>query len=304
MKPLRQEFKCSTLVCNDDPLVRDHRVHGVRIMPGVVFLDLVLRALSAHGVDTREVELRNILFIKPVATTEHSDRRVHLRFLPRQGADTLGWQVEAESHPVSAGGTDASEERTEHFRCEVHFVEAPLTGRIELEAVVRHASRTTDVDDAYVYARGASIEHFEFMKGQGTLHFHAEGVLGALHLSEPARDHLEDFHFHPVFLDSATLLPFLYIQQRPEMALQPFIPIHIESFRALASPGERVFVHVRQDSTGLVADDLFHSDLDFFSSDGQRIAAMRKLSTKRIRAEGLISRLTAPRRAEPPAPEA
>ncbi|RKG95269.1 hypothetical protein D7V97_37505, partial [Corallococcus sp. CA053C] len=291
-----QEFECSTTISHEDPLVRDHRVHGVRIMPGVVFLDMVLRALKAKGLDTTSVELRNILFIEPVATTERFDRRVHLRFTP-QDAEARSWRVVAQSRPLASGSGSATG-LTENFRCEVHIAHEPLTGRIDVASLMKQATRITDVDDAYVYARGAAIEHFEFMKGQGQLYFHEGGVLGALHLSAPAHEHLEDFLLHPVFLDSATLLPFLYLQQRPELALQPFIPIHIESFRAGPSLGERVFVQVLQSSTGLVADDLFHSDLDFYSPEGQRIASLRKLSTKRIRSEALISRLRQPEGAE------
>ena len=286
--PLR-EFECSTTLTHEDPLVRDHRVHGVCLMPGVVFLDMVFRALSAKGLDTSEVELREVLFIEPIATTEQFDRRVRLRFTP-QDAQARSWRVVAESRPVSSG-SESTLGFTENFRCEVHVTREPLEGRLDVASLVRQASRTADVDDAYVYARGAAIEHFEFMKGQGQLYFHEGGVLAELHLSAPAREHLEDFLLHPVFLDSSTLLPFLYLQQRPEMALQPFIPIHIASFRAVRSLGERVFVQVRQSSTGLVADDVFHSDIDFYSPEGHRIAALRKLSTKRIRSEALISRL-------------
>ncbi|MFB1482194.1 SDR family NAD(P)-dependent oxidoreductase [Corallococcus sp. RDP092CA] len=290
MPDLRHAFECSTTISHDDPLVRDHRVHGVRILPGVVFLDLVLRALKARGFDLPAVELHNVLFSEPVATTEQFDRRVRLRFEPLD-ADARHWRVVAESSPLPPGSTA---DAVENFRCDVHITAEPFEGRLDVEALMKQATRTSDVDDAYVYARGAAIEHLEFMKGQGRLYFHEGGVLAALHLSKPAREHLEDFLLHPVLLDSSTLLPFLFMQQRPELALQPFIPIHIESFRAVRSLGERVFVHVREASTGLVADDLFHSVIDFYSPDGHRLASLRKLSTKRIRSEALISRLQRP----------
>ncbi|TSC31293.1 SDR family NAD(P)-dependent oxidoreductase [Corallococcus sp. Z5C101001] len=294
MPDLLHAFECSTTISHEDPLVRDHRVHGVRILPGVVFLDLVLRALKAQGFDTPSIELRNVLFSEPIATTEQFDRRVRLRFVP-QDAEARHWRVTAESSPVPSGSDGpAGVGVVENFRCEFQVTREPFEGRLDVDALLKQATRTTDVDDAYVYARGAAIEHLEFMKGQGQLYFHEGGVLAALQLSRPAREHLEDFLLHPVLLDSSTLLPFLFMQQRPELALQPFIPIHIESFRAVRALGERVFVHVRESSTGLVADDLFHSDIDFYSREGQRLASLRKLSTKRIRSEALISRLRRP----------
>ncbi|WP_309896269.1 SDR family NAD(P)-dependent oxidoreductase [Archangium sp.] len=292
-----QAFDCGTTVQNDDPIVRDHRVHGVRIMPGVVFLDLVFRALHAKGFDTAAVELRDILFVEPIATTEQFGRKVRLRFKPHD-VQGLRWQVVAESWPLWAGG-DPESDATENFRCELFVGGAPLEGRLEVKALQHRATRTADADDAYAYARGVAIEHFEFMKGQGRLYFGEDNVLAAFHLGALASEYVEDFLLHPAHLDSSTLVPFLYLlEQRPDVARQPFIPIHIESFRASRPLGERVFVQVSRSSTALVSDDLFLSDIDFYSPEGERIASMRKLSTKRIRSESLISRLRQPEAGE------
>ena len=87
-------FTCSAILQNDNPILRDHRVHGVRIMPGVVFLDMVFRALRDRGFDIADVELRDILFIEPIATTERFDRKVSLSFTPHD-AQGLRWQVTA-----------------------------------------------------------------------------------------------------------------------------------------------------------------------------------------------------------------
>ncbi|HSP81175.1 MAG TPA: beta-ketoacyl synthase N-terminal-like domain-containing protein, partial [Myxococcaceae bacterium] len=276
-------------------------------MPGVVFLDMVLRALEFRGFSTSALELRDILFIEPIATTEHFDRRVRIRFAP-QDEEGRVIRVVAESWPIREGRKLVAE-ATENFRCEVHVGTPPLTGRLEVEALLRQARTAVDMDEAYAYARQASIEHFEFMKGLGRIHSADDSLLADIHLGELAHEYLDQFLLHPAYLDSSTLVPFLYLlRQRPDVARHPFIPIHIESFRAAGPLGERVLVQVRQASTGLVAEDVFHSDIDFYSPGGEHLASLRKLSTKRIRSETLIARLQAlgedGRAApEPPPPE-
>ena len=66
----------------DNEIVRDHRVHGVRIMPGVTFLDIILRFFKALGRDPTGIELRDVLFKEPIAVSGQSWRRL-----------TIGWRM-------------------------------------------------------------------------------------------------------------------------------------------------------------------------------------------------------------------
>ncbi|WP_293804195.1 polyketide synthase dehydratase domain-containing protein, partial [uncultured Actinomyces sp.] len=65
----------TVLPCDAAPL-RDHRVHGQGVLPGVFLIDLVLRSLRDCGVDVTGVELHRCLFRSPVVA---EGRDVRLR---------------------------------------------------------------------------------------------------------------------------------------------------------------------------------------------------------------------------------
>src|SRR5262245_14424733 len=112
-------------------------------MPGVVFLDMVLRALESRGFAMSELELRAILFIEPIATTEQSDRHVRIRFEPRDAAGRVIGVI-AESWPVRER-LKLVAEASEHFRCEVHVGTPPLAGRLPVEGLLSQDLPSVDM---------------------------------------------------------------------------------------------------------------------------------------------------------------
>ena len=76
MMNIFDKMKFSSTIKNSDFIVRDHRVHQVRIMPGVTFLDLIYRMLKGKGFVPQEMELHDILFKEPIATTDSYDKKI------------------------------------------------------------------------------------------------------------------------------------------------------------------------------------------------------------------------------------
>lgn len=54
-------------------IVRDHRVHQIRVLPGVTLIDMLYR-LAAGYLGERPIELRQIIFKQPVVTSEEFDK--------------------------------------------------------------------------------------------------------------------------------------------------------------------------------------------------------------------------------------
>src|SRR5215472_13461355 len=96
--PITKKSVFRIVVRDDNPIIRDHRVHGVRILPGVTLLDSVYR-LGAGVVGNTRFELRNIVFRQAIATAGGFDRRVEFEFVP-QGTGL--WQVAVRSQRMGA----------------------------------------------------------------------------------------------------------------------------------------------------------------------------------------------------------
>ena len=256
-------------------------------MPGVTFIDVILRALASCGHAPSEIELRRLLFQEPLATQPGVGRALRVEITSGNGAD----KVSVASQRVTEAGV-AIGGWVVHASCEVVPAQLVAVPRLEVAALVSRANRHLDLDEAYRVARNMRIEHGPFMKAEGAVHVGRDYVLVELSLSELARPYLEDFLLHPAFMDAATLPYSAFIfGQEEELSRQPYIPIYAERFRAWADLEERVHVLVSRQAAADTSQDVLYTDIEIFDSHGHPIASFRRLGAKKIRSPELITRL-------------
>ncbi len=269
----------------EDYIMRDHRVHGVRIMPGVTFLDLIFRVLKAKGFNLPEVELRDILFMEAVSTAENYDSRIRLNF----GKSGDFWSLAAHSQKVK-DGRPVDPHWSENLRGELHLKPAPQWVSFPIEDYRARAQHVVDMSDLYAFAQTVEIRHGVFMKGLGKVYLNPDYLLAEFHLSDLARQYLRQFYLHPAYMDASTLTPFLF-DRGENSDPKPYIPIYIESFRALAGLGERCYVHVPKRRGDGTSEQVSHTDLHFYDADGRPLCRIGNLTAKLIRSKELITRL-------------
>nr|WP_139488192.1 SDR family NAD(P)-dependent oxidoreductase [Brevibacillus dissolubilis] len=285
-----------TIMRHEDYIVRDHRVHGVRIMPGVTFIDMICRGLIAHGLDPKKLELRNILFKEPIATSEEYDKEIEITVeKAKSGKHHI---VTCKSLKVKNGKT-VHPDWVENFQCQLIKADEITPPTIDLEALKKKSGHIIDMDTAYSFIRQIDINHFVFMKGLGQI-YEGEGyLLAELHLSDLAQSHLPDFYMHPAYLDASTLVPGLFLAKKGEDAnsyempdLKPSIPMFIESFRSFGSLGEKCYVFVEQKHVTISpTQDIRYVNIDIYDEQGSMKGTFKRLGVKKIRHEGLITGL-------------
>src|SRR6478752_6497727 len=185
VKPMStQKKQFETILRHDDPIVRDHTVHGVRIMPGVTFIDVVVRALSAVGIDAVDCELKKIVFHEAVAVAPDLDREVRITIEDGQGSS----KVSVASRGLGPTGP-LSDDFDLNISCEVATKPAAASSRVDVEALRAGAVEVLDVDRIYAIARSMRIEHGPFMKTEGRVYRGADYVLAEVSLSEEGVRH-------------------------------------------------------------------------------------------------------------------
>ncbi|TQM33569.1 SDR family NAD(P)-dependent oxidoreductase [Nocardia bhagyanarayanae] len=270
----------ATTVLADDPVVRDHRVHGVRILPGVVYLDMIMRAAMAAGHAPADLVIREAFFHRPVA-------------LDTGGAVRIAFRVEASSGRV---------------RIDVQRLDSGVpTGPIELiaECVVAHPDSFSDpepaepgalraalvaargLDEMYRQSGSRGIEHRDFMRAAGIFGRHEDVVTAELTLGAEGAASLPGFLLHPTFLDASTIVPFVDPRRLGIDDDSAFIPIHFSEVRAWRPTPERVFVRAAVRGH---AQDLLRADVQLYDDAGRAIAEYR-LTSKRVRGSADIHRL-------------
>ncbi|ACL75233.1 SDR family NAD(P)-dependent oxidoreductase [Ruminiclostridium cellulolyticum] len=283
------EFEFYTTVRSDDYVVRDHRVHQVRIMPGVTFLDIVYRILNEEGFDLSGLELRNILFKEPIAVTEAFDKEICIKL---KNSKEFGI-ITALSRKVKDDKI-LSEEWDLNFQCELNTGKEKVSKTIDIEKLKKDAVKVIDTDEAYAHTRKINIHHFEFMKALGDIYIGEGYLMAEVHLSDLAKEFLGDFYLHPAYMDFSTLVPYKLknLEIIEETVFKPFIPIYIESFRAFDSLKDLCYIYVKEENVTLTkSQDVTYADWELFGEDGEVETIFKRMAAKCIRSKELIEGL-------------
>ncbi|MGW0487970.1 SDR family NAD(P)-dependent oxidoreductase [Streptomyces olivaceus] len=289
---MNDPIECHLTLPHDDFIMQNHRIHQVSVMPGATFLDIVYRILRAQGLDTGRAVLRDVLFAEPIATAPGRDLAVRVTV----GApDATGTRSVAAAGVVLAPGTEPAAAASAglpwrpHFSARLEFTDEPPPPPIDPRALLTRAGRSRDMAELYRQARAEDIQHGPPMQGFGELHhLDSGGLLARLELDPGSRDLESAFHLHPAKLDAATLVTFGH---RPPPGPDPFIPVHIAEFRAPRAVTGPCWVHVPTAETVAPSGDVMHNDCLIYDEQGRFVAQFTKLSCKRVRHAGLITRL-------------
>lgn len=284
-KDLLRNFNIT--VKSTNRIINCHKVYGVNILPGVCFIDVLYRALKQMGYRADEIELRSILFKKPVSTAEGINRKV--TFWLSQRNDTVF--VNARSCAITDDGITTGETE-EIFSCEIHETSTDVTHKsaIDIDLLKRQAEDTIKMEKVFQYVRQLNICHYDFMKSLGNVYEGKDYLLASLRLGEEAKSYVNDFYTHPVLLDSSTLVPFFYLSKSGSNR-NPYIPIYLESFYALRKFEDACYVYMQKPAPADAFADVISTDYMFYDMHGQLIAVMKRLTGKQIHRESDIKRL-------------
>lgn len=275
-------IESQTLLTHADFIMRNHRVHGVSVMPGVVFFDIIYRTLAAAGWDHDRAVLRDVLFTEAVATNQDADRE--LRVTVEEARDGEH-EITTESRWVK-DGTPLSGWRR-NLVGKLVFTDHPEPAPIDPQALKAAAERTGDMEDLYERARAEDIRHGDAMKCAGPLHHGGGGLLAELRLAAPEPGH-ERFHLHPAALDASTIAG---LGQTKASGEEPFIPVYVREFRAPHRLGPSFYVYARRPETLAPSGDVITNDYELYDEEGRFVAGFTGLSCKRIRHPGLMEKL-------------
>ncbi|MEL4010204.1 type I polyketide synthase [Bacillus velezensis] len=288
-----QNYQFTLTIKHTDYIVRDHRVHGTRIIPGVTFLDMIYRMALSKGLPIEELECQNILYSEPVATSDTFDREIRIRF---QGLEQ-GWEIQAKSRKVKDDRI-LDESWDENMNCRLMPKIPESMSSINIDEIKHASAREADMEICYDYLKKVDIEHFEFMKSLGKVYASDHSVLAELTLSQIANQYTGYFQLHPTFLDASTIISILYqacpeyfTQGSPASRMKTYIPIHIESFRMTKRLEDRCYVYIEKQDQNHDSGDVIQVSYGLYDAHGEMIAYFTRLSVKHIRSKDLIENL-------------
>jgi acyl carrier protein len=278
-------LQCRLVLSDDDFVLRNHSVHGVSVLPGVTYLDVVIRLLHAAGIDRTDVVIENVIFAEAITTSAESDRELRCT-VRASGADR--YEVAIDSRWLR-GGQPAGD-WIANFTGEIAFRAGPEPPPLDLDDLKRRAESRSDLAELYQRACRENIVHGPAMRCTGDIWRGAADdpyLLAQLRLECSMPDIDQEFVLHPALLDASTLAGFAQTEVSGD---HPFIPMFVRSFRALRSLPDPVYVHCPRPERLAQSGDVITSDYGLYDGQGRFLAGFTELTCKLIRHPGLITR--------------
>ncbi|WP_437581599.1 beta-ketoacyl synthase N-terminal-like domain-containing protein [Sorangium sp. So ce887] len=266
-----------TALSIENPIVRDHVVHGQRILPGLAYIDLLYQlAQQALGIDFASYALRRIAIFRPLAVGE--DRPVRLRIAFVEQPD--GWSV-------TVDGCEAEEtERKVYITAELRAHSATFAQTLSVHAIRDQASRRRDLESVYAECRERGLVHQGMIKARGDVYLTDLGMLSELRVDDRYREEAKAYLFHPTLIDGAAVST--YALERVVDDGELFIPLFYEEFYAVEPLQTSCFASVDVSSVRKT-NDIATLDIAFYNQSGKRVALLKGFTSKKVREAGALS---------------
>ncbi len=269
----RQAYR--TTLSADDFYLRDHRVHGTRVLPGVAYLEMVRAAaeLALPGDRTRSVKFQNHSWIRPVAVDDAFELTIVLH---DNGDDTDGGRwLEYEIVSEDEGGETQHARGT--VRCSADAFDAEPVHFAAAEEAIEGANR----DPASLYARFETmgLSYGPTMQGIADLRSDGNQVVARLHLPDAADS---GFGLHPAMMDGAMQCTICLLAGFDDMGSAAAMPFGFDDMIVHGDTTDDMWVWVRR-APGAPIAGMLSLDIDLVDDQG----------LPRVSIRGLVSRTAA-----------
>lgn len=278
---------------HSDYFVRDHRVHGVCTLPGVVLLDMVYRLSSSH-LRTSSIELRDVLFTQPIVTSSDFDVDIILTLSMNRNEEQ--GRIIIHSRKVRKDNQPPLPEVL-NMECKLYILrgQTPAQSIRTLPNTESETVQRWDMDQIYQLARQADIQHFSFMKNQGEVYRQDDSEWMDIRLSDLAEQSLDQFHAHVALLDGATFAGSSFRlgdAEDPNVEVPPYIPFMIERFVIYDRFPAEIRTFTERTDSDVTGGDIISRNIAVTDRKGRLLAEFVSLKAKRVRHAAAITGLT------------
>jgi hypothetical protein len=141
---LDMPIHCKLRVLHTDFIMQNHRVHGVSLLPGITFVDIIVRILTAREIDISQILIRDIVFPEPVATSEGFDNEVVVKI----GVEVDGIRdITAASRPTR--GTKVVGDWRQNLSAKLMRTEVPASSPMDIQGLKAEAQSIRNVTELY-----------------------------------------------------------------------------------------------------------------------------------------------------------
>ncbi|WP_412538157.1 SDR family NAD(P)-dependent oxidoreductase [Longispora sp. K20-0274] len=255
---------CSGVVAPDTHWVLDeHRISGVPVMPGTGHLENVRAAFVAvrPGTDGQAVELRDVVFVRPMAVADGSGAEVRVSFTDTD--EGLDFEVSS----VSAGANEI------HVRGGAGWVTAGDAPTVDIAAIRARCQLAAHDIGADGERSGSGLLTFgAHWRNLRRIEVGQDEQFAVLELPEAATADLSGWVLQPAMLDEATSFGLTADGQ--------YLPMGYGKLLVRGALPATVFSHLRYRPA--TSGEIISADLSLYDADGRELVAISDFVMRRI----------------------
>ncbi|ASS71460.1 SDR family NAD(P)-dependent oxidoreductase [Bacillus atrophaeus] len=214
----------------DEPIVADHLVGSIPVLPGVAHLEMV-RAASEVSSGKKVSAFEDITWISPIEVKEESEK-VSVR-LKEVGDDILSFELNTREKVRSKGQVKLNKGN----------VQQPQQ-RIDIQAIKARCKRNLTKKQVYEAFEEQSLSYGEYFQSLDSLWFNEEEVLGKVVLTKGSQKDEAGYILHPALLDGALhALTAFRSDSNTSTSMVPFCAKRMEIYDELT---DACFVYARR----------------------------------------------------------
>lgn len=248
--------------------LKDHLVSGYYVLPGTAYLEIA-RAASM-GLYPEGVELKDVVFLTPLATTEGETREAHT--ILRKSEDYHEFNVV--SKDAQNGGW------VTHVDAKVYPLTASEIHQYNLDELKARCPETVKVSysDGEVKSAIVTGPHW---KNLNTYHLGTDELLVYLTLQEQFLDDLDNYTIYPPLLDSAVNA----VSQHVGEGL--YLPFSYSSFKLLDRMPANFYSYIRKREKQAAGLETVAFDIILMDESGRAFIEVEDYKIKKVRTQEL-----------------
>lgn len=272
------EQKYSATFSGDEFFLNDHQVRGGRdaplqkVLPGVAYLEMARAALTLAAPDNQdasELELRDVVWLRPIAMPEHADVNIAL------AANGNGVDFE-----VFTGD--------EHIHCQGRGQFVAASARKSIDVAQLAASMGQGGVSAELIYEGFAAMGLAYGPAHrviSKLERRQDQLLATLALPAAMRADQNAYVLHPSMMDGALQAATVLLFDPKAAPSRPIVPFAIESVRVIAPCSGDMLVWARHGANPAVL------DIDILDAQGKLCVQLRGFAARSLGREAVGSLL-------------
>lgn len=270
-----------------EPFLRDHRVDGHMMLPGVAYLEMVRAAIDSAlpGRAAGSLSLRNVIWAQPIVVADSAE--VRLALFPADG-NAGSERIEYEVYSVQVGA-DGAETEVVHSQGLAVLEAAPAPQRLDLAGLRARMSRGQwSGQQVYAAYDKMSISYGPTHRGVSAI-LRGEGqLLAELALPQEAQEGAGAYVLHPGLMDAAVQSAVGFVEDIGAGPDRPGLPFALDSVRIVSACTREMFAWLRFAPGSRPGDKITKLDLDLCDPDGNVCVQMRGFTSRTLKAAGAV----------------